>query len=315
MKNIFLKTIFSLLIILIVLLSLDKSYTFFLKNNCNLKTSYVAANNINADVLVLGSCIPFRTINPDTLEKYSGNKTYNLSANLASLSENFATLHLYLKKNKPPKILLLYISHESMDSSFTLFNTYLFPQFYSDSIIENIIKSEDPDYYKYSKIPFIKFAFYNKYETFSFVEGIKHYLTGKKKPFNPNGYLKPSNDRWDGTFDNFITINKNGIRYNWNLKNEKYLIKIIDLCSHNNIKLIFYQSPILKEFYNYYLNHNEIINKINKIANENNLQYWNFDTMKIASSRKYFIMQTITNNQGSDIFTKTLAKKLKIVNN
>ena len=63
-------------------------------------------------------------------------------------------------------------------------------------------------------------------------------------------------------------------------KNETYLNKIIQICETSDIELILITTPLPKVIYNRINNKEKIFEYYNDIAKQNNLIYFNFDTIK-----------------------------------
>ncbi|MFA6924024.1 MAG: hypothetical protein WC223_07195 [Bacteroidales bacterium] len=311
-----LKKVLILLIVLIVtLVVLEKAYNFFLLKNKDLKTSYILTDKINADVIVTGSCVPMYMFLPDKFDKYTNLKSYNLSTENASYSEIFANFYLYLKNNKPPEYLFIHVSYETFDESFNKFNSYRYAHLLSDSVIANIVKKKENFYYNISSIPFMQYAYYNNKINFYMVQGIKHFLFKNKYPYNKNGRIKPIDMAWNFKNEKFIKQNPKGYIFNFSETEFDYLNRIIKLANKNKINVILFETPVYKEFLPYINNKYEISGYIATLAEKNNLQYWNFDTMKIADDEKYFLSLINTRDEGSLIFTKTLAKYFNIHKN
>ena len=225
-------TFFTVIVLLIIL---EKVYDFFTLRNLNLKTSYVVKTKIDADVLIMGPCEPLWMINPDEFDPLIGMKSYNLAANHSNFAENYLQLYLYLKNNKAPKFAFLYVTTESMDGTFNLFNTYRYPQFLDDDVVREVVSDQDTSYIHYTWIPFMKYAYYNNYTMFNMVQGAKHFFTLKAKPYSENGYIKPRNMSWI-RFERFTKKNPDGYEYLWNKREVFYLEKIIALAKKKNIR-------------------------------------------------------------------------------
>jgi len=175
MKNI-LKILVSLVVIWFVLVGLSKLYDFALLHNTNIKAAYVQKTKIEADILIHGPCEPLWMISPKTLDKQTGLRSYNLSSSHSDFADNYLHLYFYLKNNKAPKYLFLYATPESMDPKYNTFNTYRFAAFVDDPVVDSVIKENDPAYYQWTKIPFMKYAYYSNKINFDALTGLKIYI-------------------------------------------------------------------------------------------------------------------------------------------
>jgi hypothetical protein len=312
MKSPLFKIIVSLLIIWLSAIGLNQLYDFALAQNCNIKTSYIQKQKINADILIHGPCEPLWMIYPKVLDSYTGVKSYNLALSHSDFADNYLHLYLYLKNNKAPQYLFLYVTCESMDYKYNTFHTYRFAQYVGDSVVDLVLKENDSAYYKWTKIPFMKYAYYSNNINFDVLQGLKHYYTHKTSPLFADGYEPPYQRVWDNHFDNFIQLYPKGYEFQWGLLREKYLRKIIELAQSKNIKVILYESPVLQEALNYQPNRPEIVAKIKSVASEYGVNYVQFQNMKMAKHRKYYTSALNTSMEGAQIFTDSLGKYIKM---
>jgi hypothetical protein len=301
------KLIVGILTLFLVLIGLEKAYDYFLRNNVNLKSSYVASHRIGADALFLGPCEPLWMMDPALFKTYTGFNAYNLSTVHANFAENEVMLRLYLEQNPSPKFLFLYVTTESVDGSFNLFNTYAFPQLLHKNWVRERVQEEDPDYSRWTVIPFMKYAYYGNFISFSVIQGMKHVFSDRTTPYFKDGFVPPHGIVWDGRMEDFKSRYPAGKLFNWNTKEIESLKRIVDEAKQHGIQLIFYESPMLNEIKPFVLNRADIKQKITKFAGENGIPYWVFDTMKISDSRSCFFSILNTNEKGSAEFNKTFA--------
>ncbi|MFI5150058.1 MAG: hypothetical protein ACHQRM_10020 [Bacteroidia bacterium] len=289
------------------LFGLEKCYDYFLKRNMNMKPAYVSQHSIDARVLFLGPCEPLWMMDPQIFEGVTGFKAYNLSTVHASFAENEAMLRLYLSHNKHPEYVFLYVTTESVDGAFNVFNTYAFASYLDQGWLADLVEEEDTLYSRYRFLPFMKYAYYSDYTHFSFLQGVRHAWNKRQEPYFKDGYVPPHDMEWDGRLERFRAQFPQGRHFNWNLHEVKHLKAIMEMARMNGIKLVLYESPMLNEVKPLILNREEIKHKITTFAKENKVPYWVFDTMQLSNSRNYFFSILNTNKAGSDIFNKTFS--------
>ncbi|MCW3085630.1 MAG: hypothetical protein JWP12_2996 [Bacteroidetes bacterium] len=304
------KILLSLIILLLVLFGLSKLYDFALHQNVNLKAAYVQKEKINADILIHGPCEPLWMISPAQLDKITGLKSYNLALSHSDFADNYLHLYFYLKNNKAPEYLFLYVTPESMDLNYNTFNTYRFASYLGDPVVDSVVQECDPAYYKWSKIPFMKYAYYNTNINFDVLQGLKHYAGKRRIPYHADGYEPPMQVVWDNHLEEFIQLYPKGYNFKWDALREKYLCKTIVLAQQHGIRVCLYESPVLKEALPYQPNRKEILDRIKALADKYDVWYLKFEGMKIAESRKYYMSTLNTNSEGSRIFTDTLGKRI-----
>ena len=289
MRSIILKFIILVCFAWLSLLVLDKFFFFGIKNNLNLKSSYVQKQKIDAEILIHGPCEPLWMLSPQRITRLTGKSCYNLALSHSDFADNFLHLYLYLKSNKAPKLLLLYVTPESFDLNYNTFNSYRFSAWLGNPILDKVVEENDPDYFRFSTVPYLRFAYYNQKINFEAIQGYKHYFSNKRWPYFKDGFEPPGKIRWDNHFRDFLALHPDGYNFQWNSNREKYFRKIIELTKEKNIPLVLYESPILKEILRFQKNRSEMLKKIKSISNEYQIDYCIFEGMKIAENKENFI--------------------------
>ncbi len=302
------KLLLLLLFFVCVLVGMEKGYGYFLRRNVNLKSSYVATHRIDADVLFLGPCEPLWMMDPKVFQNATGLKGYNLATVHANFAENEAMLHLYLSHNKAPAFIFLYVTTESMDGAFNLFNSYSVVQFLDDEEIRAKIAEQDTGFSRWCRAPFMRYAYYSDFVNFNCLQGVRHALTNRQVPYFPDGFVRPHGIVWDGRFERFVNEFPKGRMFHWNAGEENHLHSLIGLAKSIGSRLVMYESPMLNDIKPFIINRQEIKEKIAKLAAGNEVPYWVFDTMKISNSRSNFFSILNTNDRGSAVFNEVFAR-------
>jgi hypothetical protein len=310
MKVLF-KIIVTVLVLLLVLAGLSRLYDFALRHNMNTKVAYVQKAKIDADIVVHGQCEVLWMISPEILDKQTGLKSYNLALSHSDYADNFLHFYLYLKHNKAPRFLFLYVTPEAMDLKYNTFNTYRFAAFLDDPVVDSVVAECDSAYHRWTWLPFMKYAYYSNKVNFEALQGMKHYFSGRNTAHFADGYEPPFELKWDNHLEEFIQLYPNGYNFEWNKTREKYLRKIISLAQKNGTEVLLYESPVLKEALAYQPNRNEWLSRLKKLGDEYGVEYVLFDKMDIANSRKYYMSTLNLNIEGSAIFTDSLGKFIK----
>lgn len=298
----------SILIIWLCLSGVSRLYDFALRHNANIKAAYVQNEKINAGILLHGPCEPLWMISPVLLDERTHLKSYNLALSHSDFADNYLHLYFYLKNNTAPKYMFLYVTPESMDSKYNTFNTYRFAAFIGDPVVDSVISECDPEYSRWVKLPFMKYAYYSNKINFDALQGLKHYFKGRRTPYYADGYEPPVQVVWDNHLEEFIQLYPHGYNFEWNKLREKYLCKTIELAQQHGIRVYLYESPVLKEALAYQPNREEIVTRIKKLAEKYGIEYVQFENMKISESRNYFMSTLNLNLEGSRIFTDSLGK-------
>ena len=300
-------------LLLLSLLGLSRLYDYALRRNMNLKASYVQQEKVDAQVLIHGPCEPLWMISPAQLDPVSGLRSYNLALSHSDFADNFLHLYFYLRHNRSPEYLFLYVTPESMDPHYNTFNTYRFAAFTGDPVVDLVLAECDPAYYRWSHVPFMKYAYYNTKINFDALQGLWHAAAQRHTPYHADGFEPPLQVVWDNHLEEFVRLYPHGYRFEWNALREKYLRKTIALAQQHGIKVYLYESPVLKEALPYQPNRPQIVERIRRVAAEYHVPYVQFENMAIADSRRYYMSALNTNLEGSRIFTDSLGKFIRSI--
>jgi hypothetical protein len=308
MKSVLIKISVSFIIVSIALWSLSLIYDFALLHNSNIKSSHIQRSKINADVLILGPCQALWNAQPSVIKKKTGFEIYNLGLTNADFADNYLHLYLYLKHNKAPRYLFLHVSMESMDLSYNIFTSFHFAPFIGDAVVDSVVKEWDNSYFKWTGIPFMKYAYYNNNVNFDVIQGLKHFYTNKTTPYFADGYESAFSLNKEVSPEQYVQIYPSDCIFTWNYLLEKYLRKTIVLAQQNGIHVYLYESPILKEALTNVRNRPEIITKIKSVADAYGIKFVQFENMKISDSVNYFITSVGLTKKGAVIFSDSLGK-------
>jgi hypothetical protein len=297
--------------IFMLLVLLEKAYDFFIEKNPNIKLSYISENKADVDILIHGPCEPNWMLSPAIIDSFTHLTSYNLALNHSDFADNYLHLYLYLKHHKAPAFLFLYVTPESFDERYNTFHTYRFAPYLDDENILSVVKEYDPEYARWYKFPFMKYAYYSGNVNFEALQGAVNYFKNSKAPFYPDGYQPPINRVWDNHESGFLRLYPKGIKFKWSKRREKYLDLMYQLCRLHQVRMVLFESPVLKEAIPFQLNRNLFIKKIQDFAKERQVPYLLFDTLKMADSRKYFISILNTNVEGSEMFSRIFGRYVR----
>ncbi len=300
-----------LFVLIALIFAFDQLMEFGLKRNNNWKASYISRGEINADILFHGPCEVIWTIDPEIIEKETGKKVYNLSEVHTDFADNYLSLYLYLKHNKSPEKLLLFVTPESMDERYNVFYPHYYTMFRKDSIVSKVMNDCDSSFSRFADIPLIRYTYHNRITLFGAIQGIKHELQGKVDPYFKNGYVPPKEMIWDNHYEELYKLYPNGVTFKWSPKREKYLKKIIELCELKGIELILYESPILLESTVHQYNRSDVMNSIHSVAKEHHLSYWVYDQDSLCLDRSNFFSALNLNIDAGKEFSKKIGERLR----
>lgn len=301
----------TLLSLWLSLLGLEKVYDFLLTKNKNLKLTNIQSSPPSSDLLIHGPCEPLWMLSPALLDAQTGISSYNLALSHSDFADNYLHLYQYLKYNKAPTYLLLYVTPESFDKNYNTFNSYRFAPYLSDSIVSEVVKENDPAYFKWTFIPFMKYAYYNNKFNFNVAQGLVYFLKHRKEAYYPDGFEPPTKRAWGNHNADFVKLYSENTVFKLDSIREKYLLKCIRLAKQNKIRVYLYESPVLFESLSSQTNRNDMLSKIKNIADSEQVSFIQFDNLPMAKEKKYFISTLNFNIMGVKIFNDSLAKYIR----
>lgn len=304
------KYIVLILLLLTSFLVLDWFIEFGLRRNNNIKASYAQRGEINAEILLHGPCEVIWTINPDIVTEVSGKSSYNLSHVHSDFANNYLSLVHYLKENKAPEKLVLFITPESFDDRYNIFHPYLF-SLYQDSLTNTVLRENSPKYALIHKLPVIRFTYFNRILLFPAIQGWKHEITDKTDPYFMNGYEAPKKMKWDNHYEELIKLYPGGVTFKWSSKREKDFLKIAELCKKEGIELITYESPMLNSSKPGQYNRQEMMARIDSLTEVHSIPFWDYDDHPLCEDQDNFFSALNLNIEQGNEFTRELAQRLK----
>ena len=307
-QNMYLFFCLKLLLLLSIVFLLDFSigktlrHFYFKEQTGRQYRATFAIEKTKANILIFGSSRAYHHYVPDIIEDSLKQTCYNTGSPGQFLLYNYATLKAVLKRYSPKLIILdvtagdLRIERESYDRL-----SFLLPYYKEHEEIRPIVDLKSP----FEKFKLIS-SIYPFNSTFLMIAGgNSEYF--KRRNLEIKGY-KPLMKTWDKTIE---------IRKYESYKLDSIKIKIfssfIGDCIHSGTKVIVVCSPS----YLKYLQIDNSISSIKKIAMEQNIQFINYtnDTTFINHSN-LFDDPSHLNAKGSELFTRILIgninKRIKI---
>ena len=277
---------------------------YLISKDTKLKTTRITKSIVDATVLIHGACESELTIDPDYVEKVTGQKAYNLAEAYSNFADNYLALYLYLKHQKKPNYLILQVAPQELNKLIPdMLNSYRYANFVDDSVVYEILKKFDSHYAFYSNIPYLRFSYYNNFILQKNLRGLYLSLTNKSNNILENGFRAPTES---DTLKDFSKLNLKIDKHEWDFEQEQYLRKIIEYCKKENIKIILYKLPIYQKHYNDNPFLKEYTFKINEIAKEYSIPYFTFDTSAITYNYHNYNAVNHFTKQGVTKFNKML---------
>jgi len=240
MKSIFLKKVFTVVILCFVFLNVLGLFLDFHLRQSNIFKINLLFNTKSHENIVLGASKSLTGINSQLLSEITHKKWYNLSMDDTKSEMHILFLEVLNNLKKDPKnILLQYDRENSYYDTMTFFdNDYqLLPFLNTNIIISNYFKPK-PNYLIFKYLPIFKYIYYNTELLFpSLMLYLKpeytHRFDIKSGDYNyPNDYIMRDSLK---VAEHKVIVLKNPI-----------IFKFDSICKVNSIKLFLYTAPMYK---------------------------------------------------------------------
>jgi hypothetical protein len=306
-----LKLVVAVLSLVLLLVLLERVYYFGLIHNQNIKLTRVQ-RPINADILFLGPCEPHWGVSPGLLHKLVDAKIYNLALNNSDFADNYLHLHLYLKTNKAPAFVFLYVTPASFDLNTNTFNSFRFAPYLNDPLVDSVVTECDPDYRRWAVLPFMKYAYYNGEVTFNVLQGYKHFFAGRSHAYYEDGYEPPA-EQSQNVRNGQLIFRNHSVKYIWSTEREKYLRKIIRLGKSVGAQVILYESPVYKQYLKSEGNRGELKQRVRDVAEQEKISFVQFKDLPFTGDASMFNAPRNLNRKGVVLFADTFGRYLHVM--
>jgi hypothetical protein len=293
----------------------------------------ISNKNERLDLIFLGSSHAYRSFDPKIFNSSMGINSFNMGHSSQNPVDSYYVLKEVLKYQKPKVVVFeqYFVIDEGENTDFTSATytyDYIKPSFNKFSCLVNEFNVKD-----YPKAILMAVRDKNNWIDRNIIKAnilreyklIKQFATGKKdSEETPNKSLKGEVYQGLGYVSNdgiasekeLITENqfKNYNGPNWNEKRLVYNNKVLQLCKENNIKVIMVTAPLPPASLKLIKNYDEIHNKYQKIANNNGVEYLDYNYINIDKKMftdKNFKDGDHLNTSGVEILDNDLVTHLK----
>lgn len=296
----YLKKLASLALFLLFMLLINSFFHFILVDDSESFTRIMMhemyTQEKDIEVLYLGSSHCYRSLIPEVTDTYFNTNTFNAGTSLQQLDATYAMLKETAKSNDLRQVYVelyygvngeIFADRTDMTATY-LISDYMKPSFNKLQLILNAGSSEhyvngfilgrrnweklfDPGYIAQT----VRRKFSEPYKNYD-------YITIKGDTYRAKGYM--ANDMQFSGSSNYITSNDLGSAFYENYISDdcrKYIIKIIEFCKKEDIKLTFFTAPMTDFSLITLGNYDSYINQVNALLNEYDVDYYDFNLCKL----------------------------------
>ena len=269
----------------------------------------VMSGRVNADIIISGSSRALSHYDPRVIQDRTGRSAYNLGMNSSQVDFEWVILKTYLNHNARPRLVIQNLDLFSFEITKPgeLYDPGYYMPYLYDREIYGFFREVEPGAWKCKYIPLYGYAVEDMRFTWAWgllrclgIQGRQDYYLG----FNP----RPG--RWNQDFERFKLDARNGVRYAVDPAGARSLEGIIELCQRNGIQIVLVYSPEYIEMQGLETNRREIIAKFQQISERFKVPFWDYSDSPLSQQRDYFNNSEHLNQDGAELFSKDLARRL-----
>ena len=275
------------------------------------------------ETIFLGTSHCFRAYEPKLYEELTGECAYNLGSSSQNIDTSYYLLKEALKYQDIKKV-YLDIYHEFFffnPDNRELVEANIISDYMKPSLnkVSFILSRSSSEHYTNSFFPFRRY-----WQLFGDFRYLKENLAKKSKDSYKN-YAPVVYDDEEYVSKGFVASYAalNPENYQWIPKSEKvdlsgnqsfalsYLEKIVELCSQENVELIFLTAPSYKEYLETKDSYEEIHEYVKELAKKYQVTYWDFNVCseeQLHLGAEDFMDVDHLNGSGAEKVTKCLAE-------
>lgn len=273
----------------------------------------------NVDNIYLGSSHVHYNIKPEILDAISGENNYNLATGLQPMNTSY---YLLKEANKENQISHVYLelscglttgefgkikTYEQLPNSWRVLD-YVKPSF---NKLQWMLDISEPEYYYLSFLPSRRY--YKEFLDGAYIAGQLQNKAENEETKWKGGYVHKGYRYTEAVIDGIYCQKSKRVFFDENPISDEiieYLIKIIEYCKNNEIKLTLFTSPITDCELHNYENYDFWGNQIGNLAAEYQVNYYDFNLCKTEyldlSDEHYWRDNNHLNTWGAEVYTQFL---------
>ncbi|WCO02542.1 hypothetical protein [Psychroserpens ponticola] len=266
----------------------------------------ILESNLNADILIHGSSRAWVHIAPKILEDTLHLSSYNLGVDGHTFNMQQLRHELALKYNEKPKMIIHSVDATTLQKG----NFYNAEQILPFMLWDEDFEKYTSNYTSYSyldyKLPILRYYGETDAISTAFKMSFKSSTNNEQRIKGYQGQERI----WNQDFDNAKKIMKHyEVVIDEDLKQR--FNEYLKACKASDIEVVLVYTPVYIEGQEFIKNIDEIKKTYTNFAETYNFKFFDFTNDDICFDKSYFYNARHLNKNGSELFTKKLASKIK----
>lgn len=261
------------------------------------------AGRIDADIVIYGASRAWRHFDPRILEDSTGLKVYNLGIDGYNFNMQYYRHLVYLQHNHPPRMIVLSLNEDSMDTMTYLYNPQQFMAYLGDSVIRKATKCYQGFNWADYHLPLVRFL------RGGFIYfGLKTLI----RPAAPDRYkgFAPIDQTWNGDFDAARALFGH---YTEHIDSGYVALfrRFVADTRARGIDLVFVFSPEYIEGQHFIVNRDSVMSVYRNVARDYDIPFYDYSADSLCQDKRWFYNAEHMNRAGTEVFSREVASALR----
>jgi hypothetical protein len=266
--------------------------------------SKVLAGDLEEEIVILGSSRAYRHIDPFYLEGNLNMPAIILGNSDAKIDFSTFALELFLLKNPKPKLILWVLDFDSFEQSNEIQDYQKFLPFVNEGLVKDFLINNKLISEMELILPLARYAHWTRLKW----EGL--YFGNSQSEKWTKGFY-PVTASWDQKLDDKFRQNFNSVDFIFNEKSVDFFKNYLKKLTSMNVKVVLILPPYLLKGSKQYKNQDQILTRINLLAESEQAYFLDYGTNTRINSEAYFYDFYHMNLEGVNLFNQLLADDLK----
>lgn len=235
---------------------------------------------------------------------------FNMGMNGTGLQMQLPILKAYIEANESPKVIIQEVGVTSFNrpkQDKLIYNKSQYMPFLNNETLYSQLSNFDNEMWKYKHLPFYDFLLYrdNMYDAAQTLLGEE--LENRRQD---NGY-RPTNRKWDGSFDEFKKRYPEGINVGIEKEFIDYLEQLVEVAQSTGADVILVYTPEYFENQELTKNRREVIEQFEMIADKYEIRFFNYSDSSMTQDKGNFYNSQHLKSHAAEKFSSEVGDRLR----
>jgi hypothetical protein len=254
----------------------------------------------------VGSSRAFRDVNPQDLKDSLGGDAYSLGSDNLRMKDQLMRYKYYREHYPKPGMIVHVLDFFSFEARASAYFPDQYLPYYQDSTIRRMVEMYQPISW-YNRLPGVRYVGNTKKVGIGFLEslGLKHFTCDTKL-----GH-EPLEMQWTNDFEAYKREYPNGERLVIDPKMVHDFDDYLSRCKEEGIQVVLVYAPEYYQIQSIISNRKTVFQIFRRLATKHGCVFWDYSADPMCESTRYFYNSQHLNKEGTEVFSKALAGRIK----